>query len=92
MSKSHRRVNSTTRRSSTTADTKTDWIIAGLAVVGLLLTIYLLFGSRASGLPGCPIGGGCDLVQRSRWSTFFGLPLAGYGAALYAGIVAIALT
>jgi uncharacterized membrane protein len=65
-----------------------DWVVAALALVGVMLTLYLLLG-RGEGLVGCPVGGGCDLVQRSRWSSFFGIPLAGFGAVLY-GVILIA--
>jgi uncharacterized membrane protein/thiol-disulfide isomerase/thioredoxin len=67
-----------------------DWYLIIPALMGLLLTLYLLLAPRETGLVGCPIGGGCDLVQRSRWSHFFGLPLSGFGAVLYGAILAAA--
>lgn len=56
-------------------------IIGGL---GMLLTAYLLYESgRQGGLAFCPAGSGCDLVQSSRYSNLFGLPLAAWGFFAY---------
>lgn len=68
-----------------------DWVAATLALAGLALALFLLLVPRDAGLPGCPVGGGCDLVQRSRWSTFLGLPVTAYGALLYAAILLTAV-
>ena len=66
--------------------------VAALAGVGLLDALYLtvtkIIASRALF---CASGGGCDIVQSSRWSTFFGAPTAAWGAVVYAGIVVLAL-
>ena len=60
-----------------------DRVVAGLAGVGLLVALYLtatkLLSSQALF---CAAGGGCDLVQSSRWSTFFGAPTC-HGNAYY---------
>ena len=69
-----------------------DRVVAGLAGVGLLVALYLTVTKLiASQALFCASGGGCDLVQSSRWSTFFGAPTAAWGAVVYAGIVALAL-
>jgi len=67
-------------------------VVAGLAGGGARAALY----RTAPKLPAsqalfCASGGGCDLVQSSRWSTFFGAPTAAWGAVVYAGIVALAL-
>lgn len=68
------------------------WVLA-LAAVGLLLTGYLTVAAWSSGAPAfCAQGGGCDVVQGSRWSTLFGLPLALWGLGLYALIALVAVT
>lgn len=68
------------------------WVLV-LAAVGLLLTGYLTVVAWGSGAPAfCAQGGGCDVVQGSRWSTLFGLPLALWGLGLYALIALVAVT
>ena len=75
-----------------TARVVADRVVAGLAGAGLLIALYLtatkLLATQALF---CESGGGCDLVQSSRWSTFFGAPTAAWGAVVYAVIVALAL-
>lgn len=71
-------------------DAGRDKVALLLAAAGLLLALVLLLGHRAGGLPGCPVGGGCDLVQSSRFATFLGVPVAAWGAALYAALCAVA--
>jgi uncharacterized membrane protein len=70
----------------------TDRIVAGLAAAGFLVALYLTITKLlATQALLCEQGGGCDLVQSSRWSTFFGAPTAAWGAVVYAGIAALAL-
>lgn len=58
-----------------------------LALAGILLTAYLSavhwFGERPAW---CEAGAGCDLVQDSRYSVLFALPLAFWGLLTYAGV------
>jgi uncharacterized membrane protein len=64
-----------------------DWIIAGLALVGLAVAGYLTalkLGGNEAFL--CRDGSGCDIIQASRYSLLAGLPTALWGAAIYAGI------
>lgn len=66
--------------------------IAVLALAGLFISGYLLLYSL--GFYGdllCGAGGGCDVVQASRWATFLGLPVAGWGTAWYAGVFGLSL-
>jgi len=67
-----------------------DWLFAGLAGGGLILSLYLLIAHQTGEIPGCPAGGGCDLVQQSRWSRLFGIPVAAWGAVFYAVLAMIA--
>ena len=65
--------------------------IAVLALVGWFIALYL--GLHALGLGGelkCGTGG-CETVQTSRWAVLLGVPVAFYGVAGYAVILAVAL-
>lgn len=65
--------------------------IAVLALVGLLVSTYLLLyklgvlGSLVCGT------GGCEYVQSSRWAMFLGVPVAGWGVAGYLVLLVIAI-
>jgi uncharacterized membrane protein len=76
-----------------TAPAPRDWIVAGLAIVGVALSLYLtitkLSGSAAAF---CEAGTGCDVLQASQWATFLALPTAAWGIALYAALAVLALT
>ncbi len=67
-----------------------DLCSAVLAAAGLCLTLYLLVAHQFGSLPGCPAGGGCDLVQQSRWASLWGIPIAGWGMAFYATLLGLA--
>src|SRR5690606_32499378 len=66
--------------------------LAVVAAAGVALTAFLAYTawSRAN-LPFCPAGGGCDIVQSSRWSTLLGLPIAAWGCGLYLALLGVAL-
>ena len=69
-----------------------DWIIAGLALVGLAVAGYLTtlkLGGNQAFL--CRDGSGCDIVQASRYSLLAGLPTALWGAAVYAAIMVLSV-
>ncbi|MEX6503708.1 vitamin K epoxide reductase family protein [Pseudomonas zhanjiangensis] len=62
-----------------------EWLVLGLAALGLLVTGYLSFVAWREGIPAfCAEGSDCELIQHSRWSRVLGLPLALWGFALYA--------
>lgn len=66
--------------------------IAVLALTGLFVSVYLLlYKLGAYGELLCGAGGTCDLVQASRYATFLGIPVAGWGTAWYAAVLALAL-
>src|SRR5689334_13462759 len=68
-----------------------NWALLALSVVGMLLTAYLTWAKfSGSGVQGCAVGGGCDVVLSSRWATLLGLPTSLWGFAGYAALAAIA--
>lgn len=70
-----------------------DWRLLALAGLGVLLTAYLLIVHLSGGdALFCTAGSSCDIVQESRWSTLFGLPMALWGLGLYALIALVAAT
>jgi uncharacterized membrane protein len=74
----------------TVATTGLDQILRGLAGAGLLLTLYLTWVAwQGQKVAFCTQGSGCDVIQSSQWSTFLGLPLALWGAGLYAGLLLV---
>ena len=62
--------------------------IAGLALIGLFCSGYLLY-TYVTGVPiACAIVHGCDVVRSSRWATSFGLPRPLFGVVFYVFILA----
>ncbi len=56
-----------------------------LTGLGIALTAYLTFVAWFGEHPAyCTEGSGCDVVQSSRWSQVFGVPLAFFGLVAYA--------
>lgn len=65
-----------------------DYLLRSLAGAGLLLTLYLTWVAwQGQKVAFCAEGSGCDVIQSSQWSTFLGLPLALWGAGLYAALL-----
>ncbi|MCC7414024.1 MAG: vitamin K epoxide reductase family protein [Gammaproteobacteria bacterium] len=66
--------------------------LAGIAGLGLLLSLYLAVQHWLDAdLPFCTEGSGCDLVQHSRYAVLLGIPLAVWGVAMYAVLAALLL-
>ena len=66
--------------------------IALLALGGAFLSTYLfLYALGYYGELVCGAGGGCDLVQGSRWARFLGFPVAGWGVGWYAAVFGVAM-
>ncbi len=66
--------------------------VAALALVGLLVSTYLLlYKLGVLGEIVCVGSGGCERVQLSRWSVLLGVPVAAYGVAGYVLLLALAL-
>jgi uncharacterized membrane protein len=69
-----------------------DWAVLLPAIAGMAVSGYLtwvkLSGYRAAL---CVAGGGCDIVQASRYALFLGVPTALWGFALYVAIGVLAV-
>lgn len=66
-------------------------LVALLALIGLFVSLYLtLYKLGVIGTITCAVGA-CETVQTSRWATFLGLPVAAWGLAFYATMLALAL-
>ena len=66
-------------------------VSAVLALVGLLLSLYLvLWRYGVMGPLQCGTGS-CETVQLSEWATLLGLPVAAYGLGGYAALLAVSL-
>jgi uncharacterized membrane protein len=66
-------------------------IVAVLALAGIFVALYLLLYKL--GLIGeltCSVGS-CETDNSSRWATFLGIPVAGWGVAWYVGMFVLAL-
>ena len=67
-----------------------NWLL-GLAGLGVLLTGYLTLVAWFGEHPAyCGVDSECDIVQSSRWSTLFGLPMALWGLLTYALLAGLA--
>lgn len=68
-------------------------IIAVLAGVGALVSLYLLWNHYTTGPSFCKIGGAvnCDLVNRGPYGEIFGIPVSGIGLLGYALLGGLAL-
>jgi len=65
--------------------------IALMALIGLFDAAYLALERATGGTLVCPVGGGCETVQSSAYSTLFGVPVAYIGVVGYAALLAAAL-
>ncbi|MGC9974743.1 MAG: vitamin K epoxide reductase family protein, partial [Gaiellaceae bacterium] len=64
--------------------------VALLALIGAGIAGYLTY-THFKGTPPVCLTGGCEVVQRSRWSELFGIPVALLGLLAYLSIVASTL-
>lgn len=70
-----------------------DWALLVLSVLGAVLAAYLLLSHQSGHAPVfCSAGSSCDVVQESRWSSLFGLPIALWGVLFYLVVAAVAAT
>lgn len=66
--------------------------IAVLALLGLLSSVYLLlYKLGVVGSLVCGGSGACERVQQSPYAQFLGIPVAAYGVAGFAALLAVAL-
>ena len=66
-------------------------IVAGLALAGIFLALYLLLYKLGMiGALTCSVGS-CETVNTSKWATLLGIPVAGWGVAWYLATFVLAL-
>ena len=66
-------------------------VIAALALGGIFIAIYLtLYKLGVIGELSCSVGS-CETVNTSKWSVFFGFPVAAWGVFFYLDVFALAL-
>ena len=66
-------------------------IVAMLALAGIFVALYLLLYKLGMiGHLTCSIGS-CETVNTSRWATFMGIPVAGWGVAFYVAMFGVAI-
>lgn len=66
-------------------------IVAMLALAGIFVALYLLlYKMGIIGELTCSIGS-CETVNTSKWATFLGLPVAGWGVGFYIGLFVLAM-
>jgi uncharacterized membrane protein len=74
------------------APARRDWLVAGPAALGLAVAGYLAITKLTGGdALFCTGGGGCEVVQQSRYATFLWVPTAAWGASVYAAVGALGL-
>jgi uncharacterized membrane protein len=66
-------------------------LLAVVAALGLLIALYLTSLKLSGQVPPCVVGGGCETVDSSVYSVVLGIPLAAFGAAYSAVVLAGAL-
>ena len=66
------------------------WAVAALALIGAGIAGYLTY-THFKGSPPVCLTSGCEVVQNSRWSKLFGIPVALLGLLSYLSIVASTL-
>lgn len=64
--------------------------LAVLALLGGLISLYLLLTHLGAATLACPISG-CDKVQASVYSSFLGVPVAAYGLVGFAALIGLSV-
>ena len=66
-------------------------ILAALSLAGIFLAVYLLLYKLGMiGSLACSVGS-CETVNTSKWATFLGIPVAGWGVAFYVGMFLLSM-
>lgn len=66
-------------------------IVAMLALAGIFVALYLLlYKLGIIGHLSCSVGS-CETVNSSKWATFLGIPVAGWGVGFYIGMFVLAI-
>jgi uncharacterized membrane protein len=69
-----------------------EWRVVLLAAAGVIVSGYLgWLKVRGGSALLCEAGGGCDIVQASRYATILSVPTALWGTALYVAVGALAV-
>ncbi len=70
----------------------TTWRMVGslFALLAMLISFYLLLYDLGRTSLVCPISG-CEVVQASVYSKWFGLPVAGFGFVFYVGLFSLSI-
>lgn len=72
-------------------DTNIRRLILGLAIFGLLVSLYLVYIKFNPTSSLCLAAGGCEAVNTSRYSEVAGIPIAVFGALTYIALVGLVL-
>ena len=66
-------------------------LVALVALAGVFVALYLtLYKLGYIGTLACAVGS-CETVQTSKWATFLGFPVGGWGVAYYLVVLALAI-
>ena len=66
-------------------------LVALVALAGVFVALYLtLYKLGYIGTLACAVGS-CETVQTSKWATFLGFPVGGWGVGYYAFVVTLAI-
>jgi uncharacterized membrane protein len=69
-----------------------DWPVIAVAAAGVILAGYLAVAKFLGGTVAfCTAGGGCDIVQASRYAVMLGVPTAFWGLLAYAAVGVLGL-
>ena len=72
-------------------DKKLYWVSVGLAVLGILVSIYMTIYKLTSNNAMCLGSGDCSTVNASKYSSIYGIPVAFVGVLGYCAILSILL-
>jgi uncharacterized membrane protein len=68
-----------------------EWLVIALAAAGVIVSAYLgWLKLRGGNALLCEAGGGCDIVQSSRYAAILGIPTALWGTLFYVAVGALA--
>src|SRR5205085_10435230 len=69
-----------------------DWRVIAVACAGIVVAGYLGIAKLVGGTAAfCTAGGGCDIVQASRYAVLLGVPTALWGVLAYAAVGALSV-
>ena len=71
-----------------TTDRKLTWASIAFTILGILDATYLLIFKLSNNHAMCLSNGGCDVVNASRYSEIYGIPVSVFGILAYLAILA----